>query len=238
MATSLTTDANGVRVLTPIIPLVGSEAVQCPSEKKEYKTKVPEVPYMTRMFLKGEPVALGTVQILIGIVMIAVGAVTWFTQTLYGEIPLGLGVSFVFSGSITLCAHKGTSSRMIISTVALNTISALLAMSGICYFCFAFTVKLKLSPCHKDQEINNYDFFNCTFVNKTLQVLINGINGILLVLSVLEVCVCMTTIVFSCKANIQASGTKLAMVMVQDEEFRSQEALLNSEVASPSAYEP
>lgn len=59
MATSLTTDANGVRVLTPIIPLVGSEAVQCPSEKKEYKTKVPEVPYMTRMFLKGEPVALG-----------------------------------------------------------------------------------------------------------------------------------------------------------------------------------
>ncbi|KAF5907763.1 membrane-spanning 4-domains subfamily A member 4A-like, partial [Clarias magur] len=208
MATSLTTDAHGARVLTPVIPLVGSEAAQGPSEKKGYKTKVPEVPYMTRMFLKGQPVALGTVQILIGIVMIAVGAVTWFTQTLYGEIPLCLGISFIFSGSITLNAHKGTSSPMIKSTVALNIISALLAISGICYFCFALTVKLQLNPCYKDQN-SDFDYYGCAFVEKTLQVLINGINGILLVLSVLEVCVCMTTVVFSCKASIQASGTKL-----------------------------
>ncbi|KAK3572277.1 hypothetical protein QTP86_030263 [Hemibagrus guttatus] len=76
------------------VSLVSPEPVQCPSEKKNKKIKVPEVPCMTRMFLKGEPLALG-----------------------------------------------------IKSAVALNIISALLAMSGICYFCFAFTVQHDLESC-------------------------------------------------------------------------------------------
>lgn len=59
MASSVTTDAHGVRVVTQIIPMVGPEPAQFPSDNKDKKTKVPEAPYMTRMFLKGEPVALG-----------------------------------------------------------------------------------------------------------------------------------------------------------------------------------
>lgn len=59
MATTLTTDAYEVRLVTQNVPLVSPEPVQCPSDKKNEKIKEPEVPYMTRMFLKGEPVALG-----------------------------------------------------------------------------------------------------------------------------------------------------------------------------------
>lgn len=59
MASTVTTDAHGVRVVTQVIPLVSPETVQCPGQNKDSKTKVPEAPYMTRMFLKGEPVALG-----------------------------------------------------------------------------------------------------------------------------------------------------------------------------------
>lgn len=40
-----------------------------------------------------------------------------------------------------------------------------------------------------------------------LQSLLYGIKGLLLNLAVLELCVCMATVVFSCKAN--ASGTKM-----------------------------
>ncbi|KAB5586918.1 hypothetical protein PHYPO_G00007050 [Pangasianodon hypophthalmus] len=237
MDSSMTTDAHGVRVITQIIPLLSPEPAQCPSERKDNKTKVPEAPYMTRMFLKGEPVALGTVQILIGIVMIALGTVTWFTQTLYGEIPLGLGLSFIFSGSVTLGAHKGTCPPLIKSTIGLNIISALLAMSGICYFCFALAIKPNLSTCGTEQsESGYYGYYNCRFMAESLQNLISGIKGILLVLSVLEVCVCMTTIVFSCKSSVQASGTKMAVVLKG--KCSSQEALLNRDMALPPTYEP
>lgn len=239
MASTVTTDVHGVRVVTQVIPLVSPETVQCPGQNKDSKTKVPEAPYMTRMFLKGEPVALGTVQIMIGIVMIALGAVTWFTQILYGEIPLGLGLSFIFSGSVTLGAHKGTCPPIIKSTIALNIISALLAMSGICYFCFALAIKAHLDACNDDDEKKFYytGYYDCQFAARRLQELISGIKGILLILSVLEVCVCTTTVVFSCKANLHASGTKMDAVVVQGR-CSSQEALLNSELASPPAYEP
>ncbi|KAG7335944.1 hypothetical protein KOW79_000637 [Hemibagrus wyckioides] len=202
MATTLMTDAYEV---TQTVPLVSPEPVQCPGEKKNKKIKVPEVPYMTRMFLKGEPVALGTVQIMIGIIMMAMGAITWFTQILYSEISLGLGLSFIFSGSVTLGAHKGTYPPLIKSALALNIISALLAMSGICYFCFAFTVQPDLKTCNTSEYDHTYH--ECEYKVESLQELIHGIKGILLILCVLELCVCTTTIVFSCKAK--AFGNKM-----------------------------
>lgn len=58
MISSVSADAHGVRVVTHIIPLEESDPVQNPIKSEEVEEK-PEVPYMTRMFLKGEPVALG-----------------------------------------------------------------------------------------------------------------------------------------------------------------------------------
>ncbi|XP_060726331.1 membrane-spanning 4-domains subfamily A member 15 [Tachysurus vachellii] len=236
MATSFTTDAHGVRVVTQIIPLVSPEPVQFPSEKKNNKTKVPDAPYMTRMFLKGEPVALGTVQIMIGIVMMAMGAITWFTQTLFGEIPLGLGLSFIISGSVTLGSHKGTFRPIIKSAVVVNIISVLLALSGICYFCFAFTIQPDLNSCKGSGDTYYTRYYDCQYITGKLKDIISGINGILLILSMLEVCVCTTTIVFACKANIQASGTKMEEVV--QGKCSIHDALLNTEVDSPPVYEP
>ncbi|TSK34761.1 Nucleoside diphosphate-linked moiety X motif 17 [Bagarius yarrelli] len=200
MAYYLTNDVNGVKMVTHIIPLTSPEPVQCPSEKKNKKTEVPEVPYMTRMFLKGEPVALGTVQIMIGIIMITMGAITWFTKTLYGEIPLVLGLS-------------------IKSAIALNIISALLAISGICYFCFAFTVETDLVACTESNQ--SYYYYNCMFTADNVKALLYGIKGMLLVWSVLEVCVCTTTVIFSCKANVQASSSKMSIMSLYPSQIKA-----------------
>ncbi|KAF7708512.1 membrane-spanning 4-domains subfamily A member 4D-like [Silurus meridionalis] len=233
MASSVNIDAHGVRVMTQTIPLQNPEPTQCFSEKKDNKTKLSEVPYMTKMFLKGEPVALGTVQIMVGIVMIGIGAISWFTQTLYGEIPVGLGLSFIISGSVTLGAHKGTSSPVIKSVIALNIISALLAISAVCYFCFAFTIEPKFSACQQG-EIRYYD---CQYVTIRLMNLLIAVKGILLGLSVFGACVCTTTVVFSCKARKPLCATKWQVVGVQSNSS-SKEALLNSEVASPPLCDP
>lgn len=58
MTSSMTTDAHGVRVVTHIIPL-DTPAPPCPSKSEQSQVENPSLPYITRMFLKGEPVVLG-----------------------------------------------------------------------------------------------------------------------------------------------------------------------------------
>ncbi|XP_062848484.1 membrane-spanning 4-domains subfamily A member 4D [Trichomycterus rosablanca] len=238
MAASVSADAHGVRVVTHIIPLERSEPDQYPSKTKEVKDE-PEVPYMTRMFLKGEPVALGTVQIFVGIVMMVLGAITLLTKTLDGEVPLGLGLAFAFCGSVTLGAHKGTCPPLIKGTMALNIIVILLGLSGVGYFSYVFTVRPDLGECAKDlNDYRSYYYYSdCSSISWRLQNLIIGLKVVLLVLSVLEVCVCTTLVVFSCKANCRASVPKPVVVMVQGAEQAdsgSREALLNAEVCPPA----
>ncbi|XP_072535557.1 membrane-spanning 4-domains subfamily A member 4A [Salminus brasiliensis] len=205
MATSVTTAAHGVRVVTHIIPLETSEPPG-PIESKEIKD-IPNTPYMTRMFLRGEPIALGTVQVFIGAVMMALGTITLLSDTLQGEIPIVLGISYIICGSVTLAAHKGTSPRLIKSTLALNIIGSLLALSGICYFSYALAIVPDLDGCGDD-------YWTCLQITWELRDLILGLKIFLLVLSMLELCVCITLTVFSCKASHQALMTEL-VVQVQ-----------------------
>lgn len=56
MASSMTTEGNGVRVVTHVIPL--EEKMESPEESlvKQEKSNLPP---KTRMFLKGKPLSLG-----------------------------------------------------------------------------------------------------------------------------------------------------------------------------------
>ncbi|KAI4892415.1 hypothetical protein NFI96_019351 [Prochilodus magdalenae] len=236
MATSVTTAAHGVQVVTHIIPLDES-APPCSSESKKSQEKS-TLPYMTQMFLKGEPVALGTLQIFIGLVIIVMEIITLAARSLYEEFPLGFGISCIVCGSVTLAAHKGTSLRLIKSTLALNIIGILLALLGICYFCFEFATRSRLSDC-----IDLYGYWDCNSKAWQVTIFLDGLNGLQLVFSVLEMCVCITLVVFSCKARNLASVTN-TVVRVQTSDplcQSSHEALLTGDVLawdSPPAYKP
>ncbi|XP_036439322.1 membrane-spanning 4-domains subfamily A member 4A [Colossoma macropomum] len=237
MATSVTAAAHGVRVVTHIIPL-DTTGPPCPSENKESQMKS-SLPYMTRMFLKVEPVALGTLQVFIGLVMIAVGIATLVAGTQHGEVPLGLGISCIICGSVTLAAHKGTSLPLIKSTLALNIIGTLLSISGICYFCVELAIRPDLDDC------STYDgYWDCWYMAQRFTTIMDGLNGLLLVFSVLEVCVCITLVVFSCKAGCPASETKMVVKVQTSDQLchSSHEALLTGEDVGacdhPPAYEP
>ncbi|XP_017568603.1 membrane-spanning 4-domains subfamily A member 15 [Pygocentrus nattereri] len=236
MATSVTAAAHGVRVVTHIIPL-DTPAPPCPTESKESQMKS-SLPHMTRLFLKAEPVALGTLQVFVGFVMIAVGIITLVAGTQHGEVPLGLGISCIICGSVTLAAHKGTSLRLIKSTLALNIIGTLLSISGICYFC----VELAIRPDLDDFSYRGYwDYWYMAMRFTTIQ---DGLNGVLLVFSVLEVCVCITLVVFSCKASRPASETKMVVKVQTSDQlcYGSHDALLTGKDVGacdhPPAYEP
>ncbi|KAL7887517.1 hypothetical protein AOLI_G00052380 [Acnodon oligacanthus] len=238
MATSVTAAAHGVRVVTHIIPL-DTTSPPCPSESKESRMKS-SLPYMTRLFLKVEPVALGTLQVFIGLVMIAVGIAILVAGMQHGEVPLGLGISCIICGSVTLAAHKGTSLRLIKSTLALNIFGTLLSISGICYFCVVLAIRPDLSDC----TYRGTKYWDCWYMAERFTTVMDGLNGLLLVFSVLEVCVCITLVVFSCKASRPASETKMVVKVQTSDQLchNSHEALLTGEDVGacdhPPAYEP
>ncbi|XP_066540136.1 membrane-spanning 4-domains subfamily A member 4A [Hoplias malabaricus] len=229
MAASVTTAAHGVRVVTHIIPLETPEP-QCPTESKKSQI-TPSLPYMTKMFLTGEPVALGTVQVFIGLVMMAMGTFALVAGVLNGEVPLGLGISCIISGAVTLAAREGTSPGLIRSTLVLNIISTLLALVGVCYFCTELVNRPVQPDCTQS-------FWSCGELNWSFSVMLDGLKGMLLVLSVLEVCVCITLVVFACKSEHQTSVT----IMTADPMCQCNQALLNEgekgALDYPPAYEP
>lgn len=57
MASSMTTEANGVRVVTHVIPL--EEKMESLESDLKVKQEKSNLPPKTRMFLKGKPLSLG-----------------------------------------------------------------------------------------------------------------------------------------------------------------------------------
>ncbi|XP_076842869.1 uncharacterized protein LOC143487687 [Brachyhypopomus gauderio] len=202
MAT-VTTAAHGVRLVTEIIPL-NLETTRAPASSGcehgggAHRETKPDVPNLSRLFLKGQPIALGTVQVFIGLVMVALGTVNIVTATLQGEVPLALGILCVICGSVTLATYKGTCVRRIKSTLVLNLIGALLALAAILYFCVKLAIKPDPSGCAGNYKDNVWD---CKIMTQRFNDLMNGLKSVLLILSVLMGCVC-TTLVVSSKASL------------------------------------
>lgn len=238
MATSVTTAAHGVRVVTHIIPLETLEP-PCPTQSKDSKESKdkPSKPSMSSTFLRGEPLALGTVQVFVGLVMAALGTISLVSDVLRGEVPLGLGISFIICGSVTLAGNKGISPGLIKSALALNIIGSVLALAGVCYFAYVLAITPDLNGCG--------EFWNCDYVSWKLKGVILGLKISLFVLCVFEVCVCTSLAVFSYMALQQASVTKMVVdvqtaVPVCDSGC---EPLLNGVVdvdtfGHPPAYQP
>lgn len=84
----------------------------------------------------------------------------------------------LFSSELNMLHYDGLQSDQLFlfgqikSTIALNIISAVLAMSGICYFCFALAIKAHLDACSDDHEKKFYytGYYDCQFAARRLQV--------------------------------------------------------------------
>ncbi|RXN20324.1 membrane-spanning 4-domains subfamily A member 4A-like protein [Labeo rohita] len=189
----MTTEANGVRVVTHIIPL--EEKTESPDLKSSWVE--PEKSNMspkTRMFLKGRPLSLGLVQMFTGVVVMTLCIITVLVNKLNVETVMCLGLPFVISGSVAIAAHKRSTSTWIKATLAMSVICALLAAAGIGYFSWELSNRPGPDPC------NSGDYWSCSSMTLRFNNLIDGVRGLLLVLCFLELCVCISLSVFSAKA--------------------------------------
>lgn len=153
----------------------------------------PELPPRTRMFQKGRPMTLGLVQMFIGFVMMSLCTITILIDGLQTEFIVFLGVPFVASGIVAIVANKSSHPTLIKATLAMTVICALLASAGIGYFSW----ELSLRP---DAEDCTRSYGDCWLMKIRYYQMLDGVKGLLLVLSFLELCVCITLSIFSIKA--------------------------------------
>ncbi|XP_036411120.1 membrane-spanning 4-domains subfamily A member 4A [Megalops cyprinoides] len=226
------TKINGLVVVTQVFP-EGEEkkisipdpvSVHVPVPPAETKTELSVLPSsrmspMTRLFLQGQPKPLGIVQIFIGLMTVALGIITFFDRPFILYAPLWTGLMYIASGALSVAAHEGTQASMIRGTLALNIISAVMAVTGAVVFCFELSMRPGESGCQRGSSEYYYSgenyYWDCVSTTWKYNLVMDGFKGLLLVLAVLEFCVALSGAIFAGKAICSSSSSQPVVVVVE-----------------------
>ncbi|XP_053354288.1 membrane-spanning 4-domains subfamily A member 8-like [Clarias gariepinus] len=138
-------------------------------------------------FMKAETKTLGTVQIMIGIWTFLLGIVLstdYLSPLVLSGITLWGSLLFISSGALSVAAANNSYSCVVKSALGLNVASAVVA---------GFAIILLVA--------------DMIFVYSDTRHLRNGINGVLLIFSLLELIISICTSVFACKATCYTETT-------------------------------
>lgn len=216
----MTTEANGVRVITHIIPI--QEKIFSP-ELKETSVKPNKVKLLpkARMFLKGIPMPLGLVQVFTGLIMMSLCTIAILVNILRFNYVLCLGLPFVISGSVAIAAYRRSSSSLIKGTLAMSVICALLAAAGTGYFIWEISTQQRQDHCSERGG------WNCSDMVWKFYNLREAMLGLLLALSILELFVCIFLSIFS--------GLAIQQDESDDDSYSSKSCLLQPGLDSISS---
>lgn len=233
MATSMT-KVGGVVVITQVIHQ-DQASIPLQTSPQATPTSTPVAPPAKRLlppapakldelslaFLRGGPQALGVVQIIVGLLCVAFGLRAAFSPLLMLHAPLCLAITFVVSGSLTLAALRRTSVSSVWATAASNVVSALLGLVGVAYVCFLITRYRPAQLFCQDETWGDVtptdrERSDCLWKISLLDASEYGSLGILVVLLVLQVCVSITSSVFSALA-IRRHGRTVTVIQVVDD---------------------
>ncbi|XP_078528087.1 membrane-spanning 4-domains subfamily A member 4A-like isoform X2 [Lissotriton helveticus] len=199
---------NGVLLTT--VP--GTSVIQLPCPSPEIQTR----------FLRGEPKALGVVQILLGMMLIALGALL-LNNPITGVYPYsGLpfwGATFV-RGSM---AMNIVSTIITLPAIIITSLDILLGSMNLS----------ESSAC--DISIPGNDGQSCRSYQAGLVAQQRGVAALALILNTLELCITLSTSIFACKAVCQCCG---ASKVTQSQPMFVVQNTYGQELIFPPVQEP
>ncbi|KAL0992660.1 hypothetical protein UPYG_G00096350 [Umbra pygmaea] len=174
MSSSVTTHTNGVVVITHVHPIgngVGFTGGTSPHCLGQVVSSVMDT------FRRGNPKALGTVQIMIGLMTLMLGIVmassTPDSVGVYSGIFVWGSVVYVIAGSLTVAADNHLNKCLVNGSLGLNIVATVFSMTAI--IIYSLDTAGLMFYCH-----HPYD--NCQqYLTRS-----RGISGVLTVLSLLE----------------------------------------------------
>ncbi|XP_037532655.1 transmembrane protein 176B [Nematolebias whitei] len=188
---------------------------------------------------------LGALQIIIGLLNIGLGVIlhlTYSTYSIYGiGLPYWLGALFIVFGITCILSERYPSPCMVIFNVILNLAGEAFAITAIVLYSIS-VANINLwwydcdnrsywsyttpSPSREDEYFRE----KCLAAKNLIMMLLRSIYGVLIVLSTLELCVVISSVVLGIKA-LKSSGKEQNKSSCDPEQFK---ALLD-DVATNSA---
>ncbi|XP_076871943.1 membrane-spanning 4-domains subfamily A member 4A-like [Brachyhypopomus gauderio] len=179
----------GFTIVTHVIPPQTTPAVNNPGP--------------IRSFLKGEPKAIGTVQIMTGIVTLVFGiviAVSGPTLYIYSGVFIWGSVIYISAGSLSVAAENSLNSCVVKGCLTMNVISAVTA--GIAIILLSIDIVLIYEVFHYlryNSEYRRHSSADNIF-EKAVDFMA-GIRAVLLVMTVFQMVISICISAFSCKAT-------------------------------------
>ncbi|XP_041635786.1 membrane-spanning 4-domains subfamily A member 12-like [Cheilinus undulatus] len=182
MSSAVTTTSGGLVVVTQVLP-----------SNQPQPQEVQLAGLGTHRFIQAYPMAVGTVQIMIGTFVLLFGIVKLFHLLSFGVISgffvWGAGF-YITSGALTVAAGKSLSPCLVNTALGFNVVSSVAAFTGIVLY--SFDVAGGAMPCW------GYD----------CMVLDSGFSGVLLVFHILEFAISLTVSIFACRATCNCCGNQ------------------------------
>ncbi|XP_049335554.1 membrane-spanning 4-domains subfamily A member 15 isoform X3 [Astyanax mexicanus] len=149
-------------------------------------------------FLKVHPKAMGTVQIMIGIIhlLFAIVLSVSASRAIASGVVFWGPVIYISAGSLSVSAEKKLNSCLVKASLIMNVFSAITAAVAILLLSLDFLVQTGYDPCY--YPYNNYEACQAylQFLSRT-----QGISGVLLVFSLLQFIISICVSAFGCKAT-------------------------------------
>ncbi|KAF5896766.1 membrane-spanning 4-domains subfamily A member 4A-like, partial [Clarias magur] len=166
-------------------------------------------------FLKGEPKALGTVQIMIGVTAILFGiiiAVNSQPISLFSGVVFWGSLFHISAGSLAVAASNKLHICVVRATMVLNIISTVAAGLAIIFFSLDLAVGSYRIRCYYYDGRHECDSSSIGVSR------ISGIIGVLLVFSVLQFVISIMISVFTCKATCISQPTLNVINVISNHE--------------------
>ncbi|KAJ8354667.1 hypothetical protein SKAU_G00222340 [Synaphobranchus kaupii] len=178
---------NGFVVITQVHPQQSSTALTSPSTASNVSS-------LLGKFLKGEPKALGAVQIMIGVMYILCGiAINIYPDSIgvFSGIVYWGAFIYISSGALSVAGENKLNKCVVKGSLGMNIISTITAGIAVILFSVDLVVEMGYYYC------NSYDCSRIEYIYTTRS---RGISGMLLVFSILEFIISIYVSTFACRA--------------------------------------